>query len=278
MLSEKDKKFYDENGYVVLKGLFPPEEVDVLRTHYMELREAGEYPGDLTGVKVDSDDPLLRFPRMIHMHYWDDASMKWMLDDRLREALTGLLEGEPLAVQTMVYFKPPGARGQALHQDNYYLRVKPGTCMAAWMALDVCDMENGCMQVAPGSHEWPVLCPETADTSISFTDVTVPLPDGVKPTPVLMDAGDVLFFNGSIVHGSFPNTTKDRFRRALIAHYIEGNSEQISSFYERVFRMDGTEVTVPHSPDGGPCGVWVDRSTRKVEIVPDGLVGSGQPE
>lgn len=278
MFTPADKAFYDENGYVVVRGLFSPDEVATLREHYMDLRSKGAYPGDLTGVKPDSNDPLLKYPRMIHMHYWDKPSMDWLLDDRLRETLTALLEDEPLAVQTMIYFKPPGARGQALHQDNYYLRVKPGTCMAAWMALDPCDESNGCMQVVPGSQDWPVLCPVEADTSISFTDVTVPLPEGAAATPVRMDAGDVLFFNGSIVHGSFPNTTKDRFRRALIAHYIEGNSEQLGAFYERVFKFDGTEVDITPAPDGGPCGVFVNRDPNQVEIIPDGLVGSGQPE
>ncbi len=278
MITSEQKAFYDANGYVVISGIFNPEEVDHLREHYMELRARGAHPGDLTGVKPDSNDPLLKYPRMIHMHYWDEASMNWLLDDRINEALTALLNDEPLAVQTMVYFKPPGARGQALHQDNFYLRVKPGTCMAAWMAIDACDEENGCMQVVPGSQDWPVLCPEKADTSISFTDVTVPLPEGAKPVPVHMNAGDVLFFNGSIVHGSFPNISKDRFRRALIAHYIEGNSEQLSTFYERVFKMDGTEVTVAPAPDGGPCGVFVNRDEKQVEMIPDGLVGSGQPE
>lgn len=278
MIDRDHKDFYDANGYVVIKNVFEPGEVDRLRTHYMKLREEGSHPGDLTGIKGDMDDPLVRYPRMIHMHYWDEISMKWMLDLRLKEALVGLLNDEPLAVQTMLYFKPPGARGQALHQDNFYLRVKPGTCMAAWMALDDCDQENGCMQVVPGSQDWPILCPETADTTVSFTDVTVPLPSGSKAVPVEMKAGDVLFFNGSIVHGSFPNKSTDRFRRALIAHYIEGNSEQLSTFYERVFRMDGTEVKVPPSPDGGPCGVWVDRDAGNIKIVQDGLVGSGQPE
>ena len=278
MFSPADKQFYDENGYAVLRGMFSPDEVATLREHYMQLRAQGEHPGDLTGVKPESDDPLLRYPRMIHMHYWDEMSMQWMLDERLRAALNGLLGDDPLAVQTMIYFKPPGARGQALHQDNFYLRVRPGTCMAAWMALDPCDEENGCMQVVPGSQHWPVLCPEKADTSISFTDVTVPLAEGFRPVPVRMDAGDVLFFNGSIVHGSFPNVSRDRFRRALIAHYIEGNSVQLSTFYERVFRMDGTEVTVAPAPDGGPCGVFVERDAGRVDIIPDGLVGSGQPE
>lgn len=278
MITQDQKAFYDANGYVVIPAMFSKEEVAFLTNHYMELRAQGAHPGDMTGVNPQSDDPLLKYPRMIHMHYWDEASMKWVLDNRLNEALTSLLNDEPLAVQTMIYFKPPGARGQALHQDNFYLRVKPGTCMAAWMALDSCDESNGCMQVVPGSQHWPVLCPEKADTSISFTDVTVPLPEGARPVPVHMKAGDVLFFNGSIVHGSFPNVTQDRFRRALIAHYIESNSEQLATFYERVFRMDGTEVKVAPAPDGGPCGVWVDRDQKQVEIIHDGLVGSGQPE
>lgn len=278
MISADDLQFYKDNGYVVVRGMFGREEVERLREHYMELRAQGAHPGDLTGVNPKSDDPLLRYPRMIHMHYWDEASMQWLLDARLNEALTGLLGAEPLAVQTMIYFKPPGARGQALHQDNFYLRVKPGTCMAAWMALDPCDESNGCMNVVPGSQEWPVLCPVEADTNVSFTNVTVPLPEGAAAVPVEMEPGDVLFFNGSIVHGSFPNVTKDRFRRALIAHYIEGNSEQLGAFYERVYRMDGTEVNVAPAPDGGPCGVFVERDASRVEIIPDGLVGSGQPE
>ncbi len=68
----------------------------------------------------------------------------------------------------------PSGSGQALHQDQYYLHVRPGTCMAAWLALDPCDEENGCLRVVPGSHTLPVLCAERADTQVSFTDVTVP--------------------------------------------------------------------------------------------------------
>ena len=72
------------------------------------------------------------------------------------------------------------------------------------------------MQVVSGTHDLPLLCPSRADTAVSFTDVTVPLPDDLHPVPVTMKAGDVLFFNGSLVHGSFPNTSADRFRRSLI--------------------------------------------------------------
>lgn len=264
MLTEAHRRHFDENGYVVVAGLFSQEEVARYRDHYMTLRRRGQYPGDMAGVDTASNDPLKRYPRMIHMHRWDDVSLRWMIDGRINACLTGMLGREPYAVQTMLYFKPPGARGQALHQDNFYLRAQPGTCMAAWMALDRCDEANGCMQVVPGSHTWELLCTEKADTKVSFTDVTVPLPPGARPVPVEMDAGDVLFFNGALVHGSFPNTTTDRFRRALIGHYIEGQAETVAQFYHPALRMDGTTLELAVARGGGACGVWAERDGAPV--------------
>lgn len=216
------------------------------------------------GADNTSNDPLKRFPRMIHMHRWDQASLRWLLDKRIADILTTLLGNEPYAVQTMLYFKPPLARGQALHQDNYYLQTAPGSCLAAWLALDTCDEANGCMQIVPGSHNWPLLCTTEADTRESFTDVTVPIPEGQEVRPISMDAGDVLFFGGSLVHGSYPNKTKDRFRRSLIGHYVSGKAEQLAKYSQPALRMDGTEVDFRASEGGGPCGVWVEENGKPV--------------
>src|SRR6185503_15899242 len=261
MISLEQKHFFDENGYVLIRQLFQPDEVAFYRDHYRQLREKGSYPGDLVSQGADpgTNDPLKRYPRMIHMHRWDEVSLRWMIDSRLNECMTALLGREPYAVQTMLYFKPPGARGQALHQDQFYLNVEPGTCMAAWMTLDRSDEENGCMSVVAGSHKLPVLCTTTADTTQSFTDVTVPIPDGTPVVPVVMEPGDVMFFHGSLIHGSYPNRSKTRFRRALIGHYIAGEAEKVAQYYHPVLRMDGTEVDLDVSERGGPCGVWVER-------------------
>lgn len=258
MLQVQDVRRFQETGYVIARGLFSQEEIASYREHFMQMRAAGTYPGDFAGVDLTSSDPLKRYPRMIHMHRWDERSLAWMLDDRLNQWMTGLLGIAPYAVQTMLYFKPAGGRGQALHQDQYYLKVQPGTCIAAWMALDDCDIENGCLQVVPGTQNLPILCTVDADTTQSFTDVTVPIPEGMQPEPVLMKAGDVLFFNGQLVHGSFPNTSADRFRRSLIGHYIVGDAEQVANFYHPVLRMDGTPVELGVSEGGSECGVWVD--------------------
>jgi len=258
MLDQAQREFYEVNGYVVVPGLFSPEETARYRDYFMELRREPR-PNDDTEIVMTGNDPIKRFPRLIKPHQFDDVAKQWMLEPRLFDCMAALLGAEPYAAQTMVYFKPPGARGQALHQDNYYLRVHPGTCMAAWLALDDCDEANGCLEIVPGSHKWDLLCTIDADTTISFTSVTIPIPEGSATVPVRMRAGDVMFFNGSIAHGSQPNTTTDRFRRALIGHYVEGTSEQVSKGYQPLWRRDGsTLVLPPNEIEGSTCGVWVE--------------------
>jgi phytanoyl-CoA hydroxylase len=269
MIGDRECVEYQDQGYVIARGLFSDDEVQRYLDHYMAMHEHesatdNQSLGDASSVGANDNDPLKRWPRLMQMHRRDEASLRWLLDTRLNQCLTALLGREPYAVQTMLYFKPAGARGQALHQDQYYLRVQPGTCMAAWMALDDCDQENGCLYVAPGSHTWPLLCTTKADTSVSFTDVTVELPAGQQPVPVVMKAGDVLFFNGQLVHGSYPNTSADRFRRSLIGHYIAGEAEAVYRWYHPALRMDGSPVTLETSAIGGTCGTWIDQDGQAV--------------
>ena len=266
-VSNTSVREFAAQGYTIARGLFSLDEVARLRDHYFRMnREKHEVADNI----VDENDPLAAHPRIMMPHRWDDASLEWMIDARLNDWMTNILGREPYAVQTMFYFKPPGARGQALHQDQFYLRVDPGTCVAAWMAVDRCDEANGCLRVVPGTQDLPVLCTVDADTDVSFVNDMVELPPGYEPVPLIMDPGDVLFFNGQLVHGSYPNSSADRFRCALIGHYIVGEAEAVAKWYHPVLRMDGTEVELDVSEQGGPCGVWVERD-GKPEAVLEGI-------
>jgi phytanoyl-CoA hydroxylase len=272
MFTETQVASYQQDGYIVARHLFSPAEAKFFIEHYMHLRADATYPGDSAGIptpgQASAPDPWKQYPRMIHMHRWDAISLRWFLEPRLATCMRILLGNEPYAVQTMVYFKPPGGRGQALHQDQYYLRVQPGTCIAAWMALDGCDEENGCLRVVPGSHTLPVLCTTPADITQSVTDIEVPIPPGMQVRSVIMEPGDVLFFNGFLIHGSYPNHSQDRFRRALIGHYIVAEAEKVAQYFHPVLRMDGTMVEVGISERGSQCGVFVDQEGHPlVEMV-----------
>ncbi len=254
---------FERAGVVQVAGLLTPAEAVEIGTRFTDRIEADTALGH--DDHVSADDVLHRYPRIVHPHREDSADgarvRDLMLDERVQSVVTELI-GPAWGAQSMFYFKPPGARGQALHQDNHFLRAHPETCLAVWIAIDDCAAENGSLRVVPGSHRQPLLCPEPADTEASFTNDQVPVPAGVPIRTTSMAAGDALVFHGSLVHGSLPNRTADRFRRALIFHFVPQASVQVASFYQPLLAPDGSAVRIGESAMGGPCGTgWVQSAS-----------------
>jgi phytanoyl-CoA hydroxylase len=253
-------EIYRRDGIVQVPQLLDDAEIAQLRSVFMDQVAADHSLAIDDG--VPDDDPLARFPRFVHPHRRTDVeagrlSLELILDSRILDVVTALI-GPALGAQSMFYFKPPGARGQALHQDNTFLRADPETCLAAWIAVDDVDAENGGLAVVPGSHTTELVCPEPADLSESFTNAEVPVPDGLHRVQTRMRAGDVLFFHGSVVHGSRPNTSADRFRRSLIFHYVPEASTEIAAFYNPLVRPDRRSTTLSEAIGGGPCGDYAE--------------------
>ena len=257
------------DGFVAVRQLFGAQEIAEIRDTFMATASQGPIAGlseleqplinRAVPVRYAPDDPLGFYPRMLHPHKHLDKpvgalSMKYMLHPKIEPILTELFMEEAVAVQSMFYFKPPQSRGQALHQDNFYLRVKPGTCIAAWVAIDDADAQNGGMQCVPNTHSYPIQCPEQADLAESFTSEQVPPPEGCRAEPVSLRAGDVLFFNGNVIHGSGPNRSKLRFRRAFICHYVPLSTAELSHWYSTPYRFNRQLLSIPTATGGGPCG------------------------
>ncbi len=249
---------YARDGVVMLRRLFAPEEIAQIARVFTKQVESDQRLGLID--QLPADDILSRYPRIVHPHRHPEVeagriARRLMIDRRILDVVQDLI-GPAYGAQSMFYFTPPTARGQALHQDNLFLQAHPETCLAAWIAVDDCDGENGGLIVLPGSHRIQILCPdEDADPEESFTDRTIRVPDGVERVQTEMKAGDVLFFNGSLVHGSRSNSSPDRFRRSLIFHYVPQTSLEIARFYMPLIAPSGDEVLVAESPEGGPCGV-----------------------
>ncbi|MBX7135567.1 MAG: phytanoyl-CoA dioxygenase family protein [Fimbriimonadaceae bacterium] len=251
------KADYDRDGFLLVRSLFGPDDVQAIRARFEAIWNDGvpgffERQGESYINHVDS----MSYPRIIHPHRFDALSRRILIEPRLAAILTDLLDDEPIAAQTMYYWKPPGTKGQALHQDNLYLQGNDGHgCIAAWIAIDTCDEENGCLTVVPGSHRLDLQCPEAANTEESFTGHFVPPPGGFESTPVLMNPGDCLFFGGHTIHGSGPNRSADRCRRSFICHYIGSRSTESAGFYNPLIRMNGKEFHNAAASMGSPCGV-----------------------
>ncbi len=253
---------YARNGAVHLRGVLTAEEIGELRDGFTTHIETDVSGGSFD--EIPEGDPLRAYPRMIQPHRADHQpgrlARRWLLEERVLGRVIETV-GPVWAAQSMFYFKPAGARGQAMHQDNYFLQSHPETCIAAWIAVDDCDAENGALGVVPGTHHYEIECPEEADAAESFTTITVSIPAHLRVEQTEMRAGDMLIFHGSLVHGSKPNTSADRFRRSLIFHYIPEGSREVAASYQPLLDAAGDEVRIDASEYGGQCGEgWVARN------------------
>lgn len=253
-LTPDEREAFERDGFLVRRGQLPSQEVAKLYDHFAAIHAAGSRPGCFV-IDPENEDPLAAWPRMMQPHRFDDVSRDLLLDPRLM-GVVGELYGRPaLAAQTMFYWKPPGARGQALHQDDFYLRTQPGECLAAWLALDPADADNGGLRVVPGSHKSEVQCPHPADPNVSFSQHEVDLRPDWDVVQVELGAGDILFFPGALIHGSRPNSTTDRWRRSFICHYVPADSAACASGYQPLLDATGAEHRIGVAgPDSDPCG------------------------
>ncbi len=253
---EDRRSQYQRDGVVHVRGLITRGEVAEIKSLFQDQLASGASLGFDDGLAPG--DPLAKYPRVVQPHRRDDLAVgartrALMVDSRIQGILHELV-GPALGAQSMFYFKPPAARGQALHQDNLFLQAFPETCVAVWIAIDDADGENGGLAVVPGSHQLELICPDEADPATSFTSLAVSLPEGLAIVQTELAAGDALVFHGSLIHGSQPNTSPDRFRRSLIFHYVPDRSVEIAAFYQPLIAFDGAEVRTGESADGGPCG------------------------
>jgi ectoine hydroxylase-related dioxygenase (phytanoyl-CoA dioxygenase family) len=255
------KASFKQHGYAVARGLFSQAEVEEIKINFARIAENGPIPGffDKVSREESGGDPLLEFPRVMQPHRFDAISRKNLVHLGVLTCLKELMQEDALAAQSMFYYKPPGSRGQAMHQDNFYLLVEPQTCVAAWTAIDDTDPDNGCMYLVADTAEEEIACPETANAAESFTTHFVPTPKGKKAVPCRMKAGDTLFFNGNSIHGSGPNRSKYRFRRSFICHYVPKSTTRISKHYLPLLTPEGLDVMIEANTGGGACGdSWQD--------------------
>ena len=254
ILTDDQLDAWRRDGYVVAPGLFDADEVDAVRRRFTHLADAGQPVPGHWAPATDSDDPLERYPRVMHPHRFCELSKAMMLKPEVGTALSQLFDEPAVACQSMYYYKPPGAPGQALHQDNFYLAVHPTTCVAAWTAIDAADADNGGLYVVPGTHKLDVICPDPEQFNNGRRSNLVDPPKGMKAIPVELAPGDTLFFGGSLIHGSGRNRSTDRWRASFIGHYMPASSTHVSRAYFPILDFAGREISYEAANAGGPCG------------------------
>lgn len=252
-------KGFLERGYTIAPNIVSDDEVKALNEHF-ETMHREQVPGryEHPPVGEEHDDVLAVYPRVMNPHRFSELARAYMVDPRIAAILRAIFGEEALGVQTMMYFKPPGSRGQKMHQDQFYLQVTPGTCVAVWIALDHVDQKNGGLIVVPHTDTLPIDCRNVGKPGSYDPDgEPIAIPAGYKGECPTLEPGDALIFHGSLIHGSGSNGTTDRWRRSFISHYVAESCSTISKYYHPLVAMDGADVDRGVTVGGGPCGGYV---------------------
>jgi non-haem Fe2+, alpha-ketoglutarate-dependent halogenase len=107
------------------------------------------------------------------------------------------------------------------HQDGAYWGLNPPKVATAWIALSPSTLENGCMQVMPGTQKMELPQRETyaLDNALSRGQEIALEVDESKAVALMLDAGEMSLHHIGIAHGSKANTS-DHPRIGIAVRYI----------------------------------------------------------
>ena len=149
------------------------------------------------------------------------------MDPLFREYLTGplfrditrRLIGEQVSVFRSMFFNKPAEGGEPLmwHNDGRGWGLSIKEQFSIYTALDAATLDNGCMQMMPGSHLTPH--PQGLETPEQIQQFA---PEDKRLTMELAK-GEVLLFHINVLHASGDNHTTSP-RRAFSVAYVDGNA------------------------------------------------------
>jgi ectoine hydroxylase-related dioxygenase (phytanoyl-CoA dioxygenase family) len=219
LIKAHDVEFYNENGYLLVKGVFTREETEQMRSavdRIIQRAAASKYDHNSAwqGEYLPQEELRKLVLKGFHdVHYHDAAFLRALAHPNMTGVLSKLIGPNVQLHHSKMLVKPP-EKGAAfpMHQDYPYFPHQNHSMLAASVHLDNADMENGCLCVVPGSHKQGPL-PHVGAHYLNHKEY--PLSMGI-PCPA--EAGDVLFFNYLTIHGSDVNRS-GRYRRNVLFQY-----------------------------------------------------------
>ncbi len=216
-LSAAEKALFDRDGYVLIKGMLKPEEVQKLYAIAVQDEVISKKSFD----RGDSNG--LRTKLALWYSLSDDAYSLLARSKRIVEGANLLLGGEPAHFHSKLMQKEPKVGGAwEWHQDyGYWYRdgfLYP-QMLSVLTALSPATKENGCLQVLKGSHLVGRIEHGFSGEQVGANQERVDeLLKTLELVFVEMEAGDTLFFHSNTLHRSDANLS-DAPRWSLISAY-----------------------------------------------------------
>jgi ectoine hydroxylase-related dioxygenase (phytanoyl-CoA dioxygenase family) len=206
------RRFYEEQGYVLVPGVLPADEVDAVsaemdavaetllaRRGSLEASWPGAYRRHVAG---DLDPDALRCDSIHDVQRYSARITRLITDPRIVELCVELIGPNVALHHTKYHAKPPETGAPfPLHQDYPHFPHEGHSMMVGALFLDDAHEDNGCLGVVPGSHlrgPLPVVGPDE-----KYLDPAAYPLESLTLLPAA--PGSMLFLNYLTIHGSTPN-------------------------------------------------------------------------
>lgn len=235
VLSYEQRKFYEDNGFIVIRNLVPKEKLDVYRERFEQIcRREVEIPGltIMRDVAIARSEfvPGEQAVTKLQEFQNDDVLFGYCELPEIIKYVQTFTGKEVKAMHTMLINKPPDPGKKTsrhpLHQDLHYFPFRPADrVVCSWTAMQKVNRENGCLVVLPGTHKGELLQHDYPEWEGGVNKMYHGVRDFDPNAPRVhlpMDTGDTVFFHPLLIHGSGMNKTKG-FRKSISCHYASAD-------------------------------------------------------
>src|SRR6185436_8512081 len=201
MLSAARVAQYKSQGYVFPVPALTPAEATAVRTGI----ENFERHSGLIAGNVIRNKGHLKLTRLYEL----------IFHPNVLDAVESVLGPDILCWGSSLFVKEAHDRGfGAWHQDSYYWGLEPDDVVSAWIALYPSTVENGAMQVVPGTQTMPPLVHrKSAGDSANMLFTHEELAENVDESAavdLVLGLGEMSLHHIKILHGSPPNRSNGR--------------------------------------------------------------------
>ena len=220
MLTQEQRNFYDENGYLGVEAVLTEEEIAALQRVTDEFveksREVTEHTDifDLEPGHTVANPRVRRIKNPCLYHTVYDQTLR---HPKILDIVAELIEpgirynGHKLNMKYPEFGSPV-----EWHQDWAFYPHTNDDLLAVGVVIDDMTVENGALMILPGSHKGPTLNHHQDGAFVGAVTDSDFTPEGA--VSLELKAGGISIHHVRALHGSAPNTST-KPRRLMLAQY-----------------------------------------------------------
>ena len=206
-LSKDQSDAFREDGFILLKGLFDTEEIEMLRTTAHADRELDKHSFS----RADGEGGKVRLS--LWNHPGDNLYGMFARSNRMVNRAEELLGDEVYHYHSKMILKDPKVGGAWTWHQDYGYWYQNGLLypdlVSVFIAVDKATRENGCLQVIRGSHKMGridhVLTGDQAGADMERVNACL---ERLELVYCEMEPGDAIFFHSNLLHRSDQNRSE----------------------------------------------------------------------